>query len=390
MILAFLETARLDRENFLCWTRNRFIWVAGLIFFGAIISTSRAIFLSAAIIEILQQLYVITVFVSLVWIMVRRGKTNAVVQAFIWSGVFTASITVVDYYAGTRFGPVLSGTPNVQFWGRYAGTLGHPNKLGYYLVLTSVLSIAKFIEISLRSSQFWAKLLWGALLSIQMFGLYLSGSLTAYLGFSLSMIAFILAYGKTLAGRINSYSVSISLIACAVLLFGMIFDNVLLPTQATFHASLISTALNRVETETAFSRWSIFGQAMRRIGDNPVMGVGYDQIATSGIEMDLRQLDGAIHNALLQNWYVGGFFAFLGWVLIYVRFGWMAVTAMQFGKKRSIPPVLLGMAAATLSVILMDQFQDAVYQREKWLIFALVASSIWTKQESLEPIRSGH
>src|SRR6266487_1795566 len=58
MILAFIETARFERKNLDCWTRNRFIWMAGLILLGAIISTSRALFVNAAIIEIFQQLYV--------------------------------------------------------------------------------------------------------------------------------------------------------------------------------------------------------------------------------------------------------------------------------------------------------------------------------------------
>ena len=56
-------------------------------------------------------------------------------------GLFAASVTVIDYAFGTQVGNTLSGTLGRSFWGRYAGPLGHPNKLGYYLVLTSTLSL---------------------------------------------------------------------------------------------------------------------------------------------------------------------------------------------------------------------------------------------------------
>ena len=378
MVLALIETARFDRENFRCWTNNRFIWMAGLVLFGAIISTSRALFINSAIVEIFQQLYVVTLFISLIWIMVRRGKTNIIVQAFIWSGVFTASIAIVDYFAGTHFGPLLSGTPGAQFWGRYAGSLGHPNKLGYYLVLTSILSIATFIEISLRRSQMSTKLIWGLLILIQVFGVYLSGSMTAYLGFLLGSVA-LAAYSKTLARQITRYSISAALLGAPILLFGMIFVNLSVPDNLSLENSLISTAFNRVGTSTAYSRWYIFQEALQSISENPIIGAGYDQVSTSDIGTGFRQLNGTVHNVLLQNWYVGGIFALLGWLLIYMVLGWMAITTTWSGEKNGLAPVLWGIAAAALSIILMDQFQDAIYQREKWLVFGLLASSTWMK-----------
>lgn len=380
MILALAETARFDRRNFHCWTKNRFIWMAGLILLGAIISTSRALFVNAAIIEIFQQVYVVTLFISLIWIMVRRGKTDVIIQAFIWSGAFAASIAVVDYYAGTRIGPLLSGTPDVQFWGRYAGPLGHPNKLGYFLVLTSILSIARLIESNLARSRFFIRLFWGLVIFVQILGIYFSGSLTAYLGFLLGIITLV-AYSKALTRRIANYSISILLLGVPILLFGMIFGNVSLLNNQTIDNSLISAALNRVETNTAHSRWYIFQKALVNISENPLAGVGYDQISTSGIGIDFRKLDGTVHNMLLQNLYVGGLFTFVGWLLLYIRLGWMAVTTTWLGERKGWAPIFLGITAATLSIILMDQFQDAVYQREKWLLFGLLAGWFWTQTD---------
>ncbi|HEX2997776.1 MAG TPA: O-antigen ligase family protein [Oculatellaceae cyanobacterium] len=378
MALALIETARFDQENFRCWTRNRFLGIAGLILFGAILSTSHALFINAAVVEIFQQLYVVTLFISLIWIMVRRGKIDMIVKAFIWSGVFTACIAIIDAFAGTHFGPQLSGTPGAQFWGRYAGSLGHPNKLGYYLVITSILSISKFVEISIHRPQMMTRLLWGSLILIQVFGMYLSGSMTAYLGFLLGSAALV-AYSKTLVRQIVRYVMSTALLGVPTLLFGMIFINVSLPDTLSLENSLISTAFNRVGTSTAYSRWYIFQEALESISENPIVGAGYDQVSTSAIGTNFRQLNGTVHNMLLQNWYVGGFFVFLGWLLIYIILGWMAITAAQPGEKNGMAPLLWGIAAAALAILLMDQFQDAIYQREKWLIFGLLASSTWTK-----------
>ncbi len=381
MFLALVETARFDRENFHCWTRNRFAWLAGLILLGAIISTSHSLSINAAIMEIFQQLYVVTLFISLIWIMVRRGKTDVVVQAFIWSGVFTAGIATIDYMAGTNFGPRLSGTPNIQFWGRYASSLGHPNKLGYFLVLTSILSVARLVEVMLKRSPLTTRVLWGVLLFIQVLGVYLSGSLTAYLGFLLGMFVLLISSGP-LVRRISRYMVPALLFGVSVLLFGMIFANVSLPNTLSFENSLISTALNRVETLTAYSRWYIFQAAFESIGENPIVGAGYDQISTSGIAMDFRQLNGTVHNMFLQNWYVGGLFAFLGWLVIYAWLAWMAIRLARSADRRTVTPLLVGIAAATLAMILMDQFQDAVYQREKWLVAGLLAAHYWTRMKT--------
>ena len=116
--------------------------------------------------------------------MVRRGQTEEVVNAFILSGLFAASVAVFDNAFGTQVGHSLSGTLGRSFRERYAGPLGHPNKLGYYLVLTSTLSLFKWLRVKRVSHSF----LLLASFVIQIVGIYLSGSVTAFLGLSLSLI----------------------------------------------------------------------------------------------------------------------------------------------------------------------------------------------------------
>lgn len=377
--LAVIETAHFDRKNFTCWTRNRFLWPAGLILFGAIISTARAVFVQTAVIEIVQQLFVITLFISLIWVMVKRGKARVIMRAFILSGVLAASVAIVDFFAGTRFGPILSGTPGVQFWGRYAGTLGHPNKFGYFLVITSILSLAELMDDQSKRSPFITRLFWGFLFSLQIFGLYLSGSVAAYLGILLGLVALFLS-SRLFLRRTLKFMIPILYALTLVFVFVMIFGTNTLANPTVFGSSLITRGIGRVESTTARSRWVIYIEALEQIVNNPLVGVGYDQISTSGIGFDNRELSGTVHNLLLQIWYVGGLFAFLGWLVIYFSIGWEAISVLHWGERRAMTPIILGIAAAVVAVLLMDLFQDAIYQREKWLVVGLLVTTAWSSR----------
>jgi O-antigen ligase len=373
---AGFETFSVDRRNVICWVKNRFILPAGLILFGAIISTFNSRFFDLAVKEIIQQIYAITLFVSLIWVMVRRGKTDLIINAFILSGVFTAIIAVVDYTAGTRFGPTLSGTPDVQFWGRYAGSLGHPNKLGYFLVITVTLTLAKLIDVIPGRSKILLKLFWSLLIFFQLFGIYLSNSVTAFVGLALGFSVLILA-STPLMQRIRNIAVPTA-IASGLLLVIFVYSGT---KQANFDDSFksrtITDALNRVTTLTASSRIFVFNGALEQVIRDPLLGVGFDQVSTSGIALDLRELPGTIHNSLLQMWYVGGIFALFGWLVIYISLAKISFSLFQNTTKNNILPIGRGIAAAVLAILLMDQFQDAIYQREKWLAFGLLTGWFW-------------
>jgi hypothetical protein len=42
----------------------------------------------------------------------------------------------------------------------------------------------------------------------------------------------------------------------------------------------------------------------------------------------------------------------------------------------------LGLAISTIVFILMDQFQDAIYQREKWLVAGLFLAISWKSRKT--------
>jgi O-antigen ligase len=292
--------------------------------------------------------------------MVRRGQTEKVVGAFILSGLFAASVAVFDNAFETQVGHSLSGTLGRSFWGRYAGPLGHPNKLGYYLVLTSTLSLFKWLGVKRVRHSF----LHLASFVIQIGGIYLSGSVTAFLGLILSLIVTFLMI-KQSRNKLLILSSPILFLLALVTFASAKTINV--SASAIIDGILRNT--DRVQNITASSRIIIYKLTLKEIADNPFIGVGYDQFSTSGLGADARLIPGTIHNVFLQTLYVGGILSFLGLTVIYLYLAIQAIIKLR--KSRSKFGLSNGLAICGLAVILMDQFQDAIYQREKWLIVGL-------------------
>jgi hypothetical protein len=382
-----LETFLMQKRHASCWWQNRFLWAVALVLFGAVISTMNSQEWDTALLEIFQQTFVMTLFVSLTWIMVRRGKTTPILLAFILSGLFTAGITVVDYLSGSRLGPALSGTPNLQLWGRFAGTLGHPNKLGYFLVLTTLLSVGQLFYRNSTRSGFLSYLLWNVLIAIQALGIYLSGSMTAYLGLLTGLVIFIFS-SKVNFNRVAKTFGVVTGAAVLVVVFWAMANPALISGSHSLSNNSIYRAFNRVQTSTAESRLTTYAQAWDQITKSPWFGVGYDQISTSGVSVGARFLDFSVHNPLLQVWYTGGLFAFLGWLAIYGVTGWMALNVLRGQIDQSLFPHALSLAAATFALLLMDQFQDSIYQREKWLVIGLLAGTVWEQLRLRRSVRS--
>jgi O-antigen ligase len=96
-----------------------------------------------------------------------------------------------------------------------------------------------------------------------------------------------------------------------------------------------------------------------------------------------------IHNVFIQIWYVGGLLAFAGFVGVYIWLGYWALRTLLNSQLLFKQKYVTTLASIVLAVILMDQFQDAIYQREKWLIFGLFAAIIWNTNNPLIRTRPG-
>lgn len=368
---AILETMSIDKKNQVCWFGNKYLPYVGLIIFGAILSLFRTENISVAFIELVQFIFVSTLFISLIWILVRRGKIQTILKAFVFSGFFSAGISIIDFLIGSSIGPLLSYKPDLLLWGRYAGTLGHPNKFGFFLVITALLS-TYFIASNIK----WRRLFWIICFVVHLIGIYLSGSLTAYIGLCIGLfwILFLRRWKTSLAFRIITGFILLFIIFIGgvISLFPEV-ESIPIPENQT----IITVTLDRVQSITAESRLILYKESFQSIMKNPIIGYGFDQLSTSGISYYQRYLSGTVHNAILQIFYLGGFFSFLGLILIYANLTTASIRTVQQTTSNNQQHLLIYISAAVIAIIIMDQFQDAIYQREKWLAIGLFISSYW-------------
>jgi len=375
VLFAVSETLSIDRRNLTCWTKNKLFLPAAIILLGGLLTTFRSAFPSVALIEVFQQFYVLSVFPSLIWILVRRGYTSTVIFAFILSGTFAAAVAFYDFAFGAQLGNVLSNILGKSFGGRYAGPLGHPNKLGYFLALTAPLTLLTWHETQSKGSRIFHS----TSFLLQIIGIYLSGSVTAFVGFSAGLILILWRVRNLPRKLLASTGVLIFLLVLVALAKGV---DPLDSTQAILCG--IQKNLDRVISTTYYSRLEVYRIALDEIQENPIIGVGYDQLSTSGISEEDRLVPGTIHNVFLQILYIGGLLSFIALLGVYI---YAAMKSIRIAfLKRASTTLSFGLAILMFVVMIMDQFQDAIYQREKWLVIGLLLAEAWESGSKKELI----
>ncbi len=378
LLSGFIKTAN-SKIDLAVWIPNRvFFWAAMLISLGALVSLVNSKNTTVALLELFQQIYVITAFISLTFLMVKKDQTELVITVFVFSGVFAGLIAVVDYFWGTNYGPMLSGNPLFFYRGRYAGPLGHPNKLGYFLVLSSILTMYKFRAAWNNGKNLGSIIILLFFLIVQCIGIYASGSVTAYIGMLFGLVCVLFVNSSLRIRKLLLFLLYI--IVIAILLINIIWVNAIYnPQWQISERSLIGIGMNRVLNITSGERIYLYKLSIDYISQSPIIGIGFDQNASSGISQEARILTGSVHNILLQIWYIGGIFAFLGWLIVHFQIAKIAViNVFQHSAKMTI----LGnyLSAAVLSSVIMDQFQNGIYQREKWLVIGMLVSWSWVNQ----------
>jgi O-antigen ligase len=134
----------------------------------------------------------------------------------------------------------------------------------------------------------------------------------------------------------------------------------------------------RATSSSIATRAEFLRKGLDLLLENPLLGYGMDQTGTGGLSRDASEYltELYIHNTVIQMWFGGGIFALLGALVLYgrgLRLAWEGMRAYVLG---AAAPWVLGLAASTVSWILMDQVQANIYQRFKWLIVALLIGQL--------------
>lgn len=364
--------------------KNKNLFASFIILFGSLISMLVVKFYENAFMELFQQLYVIIFFTSLIWFLIENGCYLTIINSFIYSGVFTASIAIIDFFFNMNFGPLLSKTPNIELWERYAGTLGHPNKFGVFLVITSLFSFDNIIKNIIDKKRNKA-FIYFIYFVLQCFGIYLSGSMTAMIGLIVGLSLYTLLNPTTKKMIFNRFYFKFSFFMFIFSIFLFIFINTISFESVikNIQSTNILRAYTRIVDSSANSRIDIYQKAYYDFFKQPITGYGIDQLSTSSIPYEARYIDGTIHNIFLQILYSGGIITFLGWVLIYFnlfRNGIFLLKNSEITNNYSNSWILF---ATSISLFIMDQFQDTIYQREKWIVFGLLFSFSWALRNNI-------
>jgi len=279
------------------------------------------------------------------------------------------------------------GVPWLNFWdvsaflGRFFGTMGHPDYLAGYLVMTIPLMAAMLI---MRKN----RLLAGAALVFSLAALYFTLSRSAYLGLFMALFIF-LAVSARKFGRKKLFWATLVIpffLAGAVLLVninaksGIVQNNVLLERMVMQGENLRS-----VQT-----RMVLWPATFRQIMASPFIGYGLDTYAITFpkyLPAEINTLENMgdypdrAHNFILDyavQFGLPGLMIFAGFILL------VFISGLRFiatHKKDWLPPLALLACVAAILVTNLFGFFITVTWAYFWLMIALILNITQPKKE---------
>ncbi len=365
LVLEGLRSRRPLRE----WLPLHSFWLPSFfILIGGLLSSTRAVQPWTSVLITVKTWFVFSLWISLSIVMFRdRNRLRNILIVYIAGVVLTSLIAIWDSGTSMMLGSAIAGE-TVEGWGRYSGTMGHPNELGNITAVAS--PIAWGVAWSEESGRFRRPLtvIAGAVLVILMWATILSGSVAALAGFLLAVsLLFTMHLVRNQAvGRI----------AIPILMpigLGVAASYLILNWQNIGHllyGTPLYANLNRALYLTGPLRFSLIQEAWHRIAQNPLMGYGMDQTGTSDLPLSDLVTSLRIHNTLIQSWLAGGLLVFFGVTWIYVVT--LRLTLRNLPGLGRVPNnwLVIALCCSVLAGVFMDQWQPNLYQRYKWLAVA--------------------
>lgn len=369
-----------DRRPAAEWLPIHPLWIAAvLILAGGLLSSANAAepFTSLAI--TLKACFVFSAWISLGVVMARRGQTARVLKAFLLGVVGTSLVAIYDFVSGAHLGQTISGD-TLNRWGRYGGTLGHPNTFGgITAVAIPLLLNAVLCQINRRKSIPAAACLAGLLVVVT--GSLLSGSTSSYMSWAAGSAVVAGSHLVSHLQRGGDWRERLWLVGIVggagiglALLFGQV---------ETFQRFSWDSIVNRVTGRTGPERLELIDQAMRYLETSPGIGAGMDQSGTGELEEGQLVTRIYVHNTIIQSWVAGGILALLGVLFLYARSLSLAASTLWNGfRRRAAWGYELGLAASIIGKFLFDMVQPTLYSRYAWLPAALLLGLVWNSDES--------
>jgi O-antigen/teichoic acid export membrane protein/O-antigen ligase len=327
-------------------------WGVSLFAIGGLLSTFESHAAEASIAVILR-----IVYLTIVWFwlgsMVLQRRRHVYTAVVLW--VISAAVSSFGAVLQLFFGDVIPGTDPV--WGRMTGFTQHMNDLGG---LTAV-ALIPALMVALRPSRRLATRLIGYVPFLLVFtGLILSGSVGGLLAAGVATFLWF-CWGRT------------SVRTVAVLVVIAIGAGVLFSQRA---ASASLTPLQRISQVTAsesstgatlWSRVDTYRAAVKRVEQNPLVGVGLDDVSST-----IDQYEP--HNLVIGTWFKAGIIGLVGMLLIIfaiAKTGWLAVRDARVWEDKMMAVALL---CAFAAFVTYSMSAPILYTRYGWISAALLVA----------------
>ncbi len=363
------------------------LWApAVLILIGGLGSSIGAVSPTASASITVKTVFVLTLWVSMSMVVVRRGGLEATLAIFLFAVTLSAGVGVFDRLTSSHWGDLISGN-RVIFYERTIGTFGHPNDLGFITSVAMPLVLALMLREWHTRQRVVRAILFAGVFGLMTFALFYSGSVAGWVSVLVSTSVFILLW----LWRANNWQrIVVVLVVLALMGVGaFIFSD---PERQEDLGFLLNFNLNRASNITGPGRTELVDEALGVITRNPFIGVGLDQSGTGGLGAEELATSAPIHNTLIAGWLGGGMFFFVGLLGCYAIVLITALRALRWGF-READWLVVGLGACALGWMLFDQTQPHLSQRYPWLIvaflFGLGFGFGWT-DISDETVRSAH
>jgi hypothetical protein len=361
------------------WVPGHPFWVtAVLILAGGLFATLESSNPVSNIIMTLKSCFLFSAWISMgIVIVIQRKQAGRVIGALVIGALISSVVAILDSLTGATLGPTIYGLNDVTIsgvdlpvlasvYGRYGGTIGHPNIQSEFTVVVIPL-VLDMVFSAWQAAKRLKSITLLVIVSLFVYANLLTGSFSGAIGVLLS---FVLVSGIRLFDKLSRYFVLLIVITAGI---GLIFllasaDLPVSPLQELSDQLAGDANVDRALNTTGPGRLDLMGDTLLAISRNPVSGYGMDLLAIESADIG----ETGVHNAILRSWITGGIFAFIGIAYAYWQSLRLSMGMIARYLRGNRAPYIVGLAVSTIVWMVNDMAQPSFYQRFTWLIVAIL------------------
>ncbi len=387
LFLAGIDLLKTGKLSLPEWKKYYFIYLLSGLFLGTVlISTVTSIAPSLSFFGSYYRLQgFITLFplVLFFWLLLINEEIKSK-KEFLLKVAVVSGFLVSLYGLGQKIGliPWMSGQKEV-FLGRIPSTLGHPNFLGQFLIVTIFITLGLLLQEKKKYSYLIA-------LISQFLALFFTLNRASFLGLGVGLIVLLLIYAKVKYPPLwKGAWIGFLTVLILVLTINLAKDQPLIKENKVLNRMVLAGENLR----SIQSRLYIWPVALKIIKEHPFLGSGpetfsllfpkYQPKELLALEVYQETGDRA-HNEILDlliNFGLGGFILYYGLIISILVLSWK-----HFFKEKTDRPLIGTLIAALIAQLVANQFgfPTIVHLVYTWFLLAFIIILISEKRDFKE------